>query len=348
MSEDRFLRRVQALLDLAGHPNTPEDERANALAKADAIMFERRIDDSMLRQSRTEKEKVGEIIQKDFDMGDHYEFLGEQKAMLSSVFGHFGCKIASNWKGVYVVGFERDIEMGEMMWLTIQRDFVTKLFPAWDKNLTVQENVYNIKSSGKSWMDIVHLAPEDAGLNKNSGGTLRSMYKREAAKRGVENVEHSRTPAKYRATFSESFASRIQQRLYQMGLESKQGLKDRDESKSVALIKDEDLVAEEFYKLFEHLRPKSDAERKAAAEAWAKQREEERLAEEERRAKLTDRQRQMEDEKREREDERNRRRWAREDARSRPDVLGWRNGKDAADSVQLTETKTFNKKEQIR
>lgn len=348
MSEDRFLRRVQALLDLAGHPNTPEDERANALAKADAIMFERRIDDTMLRQMKSEKDKVGEIIRKDFDLGDHYEFLGEQKAMLASVFGHFGCKIATNWKGVYVVGFARDIEMGEMMWLTIQRDFVTKLFPAWDRSLSVQENVYNIKSSGKSWMDIVHLAPEDAGITKNSGSTLRSMYKREAAKRGVEHVEHSRTPAKYRATFSESFASRIQQRLYQMGQESKQGLKDRDESQSLALIKDEDLVAEEFYKLFEHLRPKTEAERKAAAEAWRKKAEEERLAEEERRAKLTDRQRRLEDEKREREDERNRRRWARDSARNNPDMLGWRNGMDAADSVKLSTTNTFDKKEQIR
>ena len=346
MSDSKWIRTVQALLDLAGHPNTPEAERANALQKADAIMFERRIDEAMLNQARPKTERK-DIVQRSFGLDTHYEFMGDQVSFMGAVFGHFGNKVYRNWDGVVTVGFEHNLDMAEMMWMTINRDYVAKLFPSWDKSLTVQENVFNIKSSGKSWMDIVHMAPEDAGLTKNSGSTLRSMYKREAEKRGITHVEHSRTPAKYRVSFSESFSSRICQRLRDMEREAKSDLKDRDESKSVALIADEDLVAEKFYEMFPNLKPMSDEDRAAFKARLQKEWDEEERLEAERRAKLTDKQREAEDAKNARQAERDRRRWARESARNRPDMLGWSQGKSAADSVQLSQTESFKMKDQI-
>lgn len=345
MTENKYARRVQGLLANAADPSLDQATRDSYLKKARVLMEEHRIEEAMLHQTQTEDQRRGDIETREFRLEDHYEYMGEQVSVMRTVFLTTGCKVQQRWNGVEVVGYRRDLELAELLWFNIQTDYITKLFPSWNGTLTKDRNIFILKSAGYSWMDIVLMSPSDAGLNKNSGSYMRNAFKRGAASLGIESVAHSRTPAKYRATFSESYASRICQRLREMMSESrKAATSGSDDSKAVAIIRDEDFLTEEFYRRFPHMRPATDEERKK----WREKDEERREKERERRAKLTDKQRAAEDAKREREEERWRRKVERESARKQPDALGWRNGYEAANSVNLTPgQEQFKKKEQI-
>ena len=325
---DKMIERVRALLERAGHAETPEGERAACLAKADELMHKYRIERAMLNFDHRDQAK--EIISKKIPVESTNEYTHILNSIYFSILRHAGAQVKMTYDGLTAVGYEEDIQFGMLLFTDVHREFVSRMFPSWDGWRSFEENVQRIKDSGRSWMDIVKMAPERYGLNANSGSRLRSAYKREYTKQGWElPKQQTRTPEKYRDSFASSFEDRILDRLrhYQ---KTNDGV-DVNDKVSLAVRTDQERIREAFYDLYPEMRPATD-EQKAA---WRAQWKAEEEAEKARRAALTEKQREAEDLKAAREAERSRRHWARQQSRRRVDLQGAAAGQSAADNVNL-------------
>ena len=255
---ERITIKIQALLERAQHPATGDEERQACMEKADALMAKYRIDRAMLNFDR--KDTIREIISREMDR-NRSEYSAYLNSMMFRVYEHCGCKVASGYGKYTAVGYEEDIFFGDMLWATIQLEFARKMMPTWEASRPFDQNVFLLKESGKSWMEIVHMAPASERLNKNSGGRLRGAYKRWADKIGYAvPKEQPRQPKLWRESFAESFRVRLSERLWELSQKSKQ---DVGEQGALAIIKDEDRVLQEFYRLFPNLDPENIRKRNA-------------------------------------------------------------------------------------
>lgn len=325
---DKMIQRVRSLLERAGHAETPEEERAACLAKADELMHKYRIERAMLNFDHRDQAK--EIISKKIPNEYSNEYSSILNSIYFSILRHAGAQVKMGYDQLIAVGYEEDIQFGMLLYTDVHREFVSRMFPAWDGWRSFEENVQRIKDSGRSWMDIVKMAPERYNLNANSGSRLRSAYKREYAKQGWEMPkQQTRTPEKFRDSFASSFEDRILNRLrhYQ---KTNDGV-DVNDKVSLAVRTDQERIREAFYDLYPEMRPATDEEKAL----WRKQWQAEEEAEQKRRAALTPKQREAEDLKAAREAERSRRHWARQQSRRRVDLQGAAAGESAADNVNL-------------
>lgn len=328
---DKIYRRIQAMLEKAASTDFDE-ERKTFTAQANALAHKYRVDLAMLGKK---EHKARKPESRDYMTDSSYEFAAQATEMQLNVFRHFGCKVYERYDRLVAVGFAHNLALAEMMWTSIHMHFIGTLLPEWDTKKPFNWNVFQIKSSGRTWAQIVTMAPEDHGLTMQSGPRLQRAYKIEAKRRGITPPQrHSQRPAAYRLTFAESYATVIGQRL-------RAAKKDDDEQDSgnqagaIALRDEDAIILEEFYQLFPHMRPRTPEERAESNRLWYAARQKEAEAENSRRAGLTDKQRQKEDEAKERERLKRDRRWAREDVRNRPDELGWRMGHDAGQNADL-------------
>ncbi|QSL67807.1 hypothetical protein [Nocardia phage P3.1] len=326
--EDKIIRRIQSLLERATHPETPEGERETAYSKANELAQKFRIDMSKLN-ARENKERTPEL--RKFAIDYRFPYAESRKRMQQGILEHYGIQVVE-WATDQLqgVGFEEDFTLADLMWTSVNLDFATKIMPAWNHDRDLAHNIFIQKNAAKSWMEIIKMAPPEAGLHKNSGNMMRKVYADECKRRGVEPMEHSRNPAKFRESFAEAYASTIRSRLYRMKREE-QGMKDSDQEGALALIRDEDKVKQAFYEKFPYMRPATPEQR----EQWKAQAEARKRIEEERRSKLTPKQREAEDAKEARAAARQRAKWDREDARNQPDMDGWSAGHRAAASANL-------------
>lgn len=251
------MRRIQGLLERAGHPETPENERQACQEKADALMQQHRIERAMLNFDR--KDTVKEIISRDIDRAQG-EYSGQLRSMQYAILIHAGCQAAIKWEHMTAVGYEEDIFFAEILWAQVRLDFTSKMFPKWEPHRSFDANVYEIKSAGYSWVQVCemgmsHNAKDVTGVltMKNGGSKLRTAFKREAKRRGVEVLPGKQQPMKpqlWRDSFATSYRSTLEQRLMMLA-DKNRGPKEY----AVALQTDADRVLAEFYRLFPNLHP---------------------------------------------------------------------------------------------
>lgn len=324
-TEDSLLNKIQNLLTLAGREDTPEHERRLAQERAEVMMQKYRIDMAMLAFNDIGKQR--EILVHDLHRQQE-DYAGYLNSMMANVYKHFQCPVSQKWDAITAVGYEDDLRMASIMWSGVHMDFVSKMMPVWSPSRTFDHNVYLLKESGKSWMEIVEAAPEDALLNRNSGGRLRNAYLNWAKHIGAELKPHARNPKKWRAAFVDAYRTRLNQRLYQLrqmrDAESRSA-NDDDSRVSLAIQTDEERVMSEFYRLFPNLDPQNIA--KANQDFMDR--------EAARRAGLSDAERAKEDREHERWERRMRNRPARYH-----DAAGWNAGTKAADEIDLGGNKT--------
>lgn len=339
MDEDKRITTIQNLLTRASHSETPEGERQSCISKADELMAKYRIDRAMLNFEH--KDKARPIVSREVPM-EFEEYTGVLKSICFSVYIHAGCQVNSAWRMITVVGYDEDITFGTMLWSNIYMDFVSKMFPTWDEWRTFDSNVQRIKDSGRSWMEIVNLAPVEAGLSASSGSKLRNAYKAEYKRLGIEPAKaQTRTPAKFRNSFADSFDATIRDRLARLKYDS-EGC-NVTLGYEVALQTDEDRVKAAFYDMFPGHRPMT-AEERAARSAESQARfaaadEAERL----RREGMTQKQRDAEDARARRENAKLDRWYRAHAARNAYDDMGYAAGKNAADSVNLSRGNTVGR-----
>lgn len=272
-AEDSIIRKVEALLERAGHAATPPGERETCLSMADKLM-------------------------------------------------------------ATAVGYEDDLFYAEMLWANVYMDFITKMFPKWEPWRSFDENVYIIKSSGYGWPHVCVEGLRNNGADQsgpltqaNSGSKLRTAFKREAKRRGevvLPGRQQPAVPQLWRDSFAQSYQSTVESRLQTMKWQNREAAGNGSE---IALVKDEDRIKAEFWRLFPQYDPEEHKRR------WARMDAEE----EARRARLTPEELEAEEKEREKEE----RRWARRKPakEKQADMRGWNAGNKAGNSVKLSADK---------
>lgn len=329
MTDEKIQKKIKALLDRANHEGTTEHEAALCQEKAEALMQQYRITMAMMDFDSNESGR--KIVSEELDT-NFEAHTGRLRSMMFSVYKHCGCQIGQKWTGTTAVGYEDDLFYAGMVWANIYLDFSRQLLQTWQANRTFDSNVYHLKESGKSWMEIVYASPASEGLNKNSGARLRAAYARYAESIGADKKAQPRNPKLWRESFAQSYSVRLGERLWDLRQKAEKE-NTTDEKGALALVRDEDRVKAEFYRLFPDLDP----------ENVAKRMDEYRAAEEARRAGLSDKERAAEDRARERAS----RRIYRAPKTRNADMAGWNAGHKAASNVDLGGTKIGRNKKEL-
>lgn len=259
MAEEKILQRVQKLLDLANHPNTPPHERDAAIRRADGLMVKHAIDEAMLDATLTKDERrkpVREVFKAAEANAEYWERF---RTVLREIARLQRVRVAFHYNGeTTLIGFRDDVEYVKMKWLSIYLHFTKTIDPTWDFSLTIDHNVYNFKTAGRRWEDIQSIMFGVTGIDKPMH-FFKPSYRRHCKTIGEEPRRHTQRNFAYRNSFTEGFISRICARIEEM-------ISERDkttaESGTMVLMKDvQHEVDEEFYRLFPHHRPMSQRER---------------------------------------------------------------------------------------
>ena len=270
MSED-YIRKVEGLLNRANHKETGEEEREACLAAADRIMKKHRLDRAMLYQSGKAPER--EIVVKTYEPIEAERFSTNLSYMRSAIFRHCGVMFRPGWRQGTAVGYEEDIFFAEMLWSSVYLDFITKMFPKWEPWREFDRNVYAVKTAGYSWPEVRDMAlphkPSDRTGEltfKNAGSKLRTAFKREAERLGVEVERQPQRPDKWRKGFAIGYDTSLRIRLRTMEIN---GMEEPGSDGEIALMRDEDRVKAKFWEVFPEEHPEVQARKnKEWEEEW--------------------------------------------------------------------------------
>lgn len=258
-----MLRKVQALLTQADHPNTDPTEANIFRDKAEALMYRYRIDEAMLAQAQPAgleiKPKWGEW----FVCGAASEFKFNYTAIARYVMDHVGIRGVFQQRNVivderpaytivaYSVGYESDLRIAEALFTSCMLAFQQKLEPRYDPSLSDQENAYNMRSAGMEGWRIAQAI--FGSTEKKYRPKARALFKAEAIKRGEDPsvlLGKGNSMLAYREDFASGFAHEIYSRLSQMRMSR------QDEEKGeLVLASRNERINEEFYSVYPQYRP---------------------------------------------------------------------------------------------
>lgn len=329
----KIAERIAKLFERADHPNTTEHEAAACREKAETIMRENRISQAMLHLTDEQKRTFEQyLVPTKWGVVDY----GIRQQVATLAFEHAGCKVKAIYGTkdmIHVMGYPADVFYGKVLFERAIAELEETLDPEWKSNMTLDQNIFRLKNSGKTWGQVGQAFAEVEG-REVSDQALIYRYKKWAKMVGHEEVAQTRRHDAYKNSLQASFSTTLFSRLDDLKRQA-EGTEEPGEY-AIAIVKDEDALREEFYSVFPEMRPKTKEQRDAFwAEHRAKASEAARI-EEERRAKLTDRQRAAEDAKAAREEARSEREYQQYRERNRKDLAGWAVGNRAAKRVRVS------------
>jgi hypothetical protein len=269
MAEEKILDKVRKLLERAGHPNTPEAEREACLAMADKLMVKHAIDEAILDSTRSESDRR-KPVKREFRAADpdgvwYIKF----RTILAEIGRTVRVRVGLKWNGdVVVVGYADDVQYYEDLWTRIYFDFLSKLDPKWNHDLSFEHNVYNFKKAGTKWEAIRNIAVANGHwVDWPDGGALIRAYKRHCRIIGEEPQNHTQRHAAYRESFAEGFTAEICRRLEQMRADAAE---QAGESGALVLYDARQAIDDMWYDLYPKHHP--DYQRKIMEEYEAEKR----------------------------------------------------------------------------
>lgn len=198
--QDKILDRVQKLLAIADHPNTPEAEAEVALAQANKLIQKHAIDEALLRMSQTtEQRRAPEKRHISLASGDGMGIaLAALRSILDEMANTYRCSIAvDGYRNVDLYGASEDVAWVEMLYMSTYYQMLAKINPKWDEAKSYDENVYNLKVAGFKWEEIdakarQHGGPDARVWEKNYSYALHdgslSSYWQEQVDKGEARV----------------------------------------------------------------------------------------------------------------------------------------------------------------
>lgn len=263
---DDMLRKVQALLARADHPNTPVPEAESCRSKAELLMWKYKIDETAA---------AAQGVHPGFTPEWHIftvcsagsEFRSIYRSMAAVVVDHVGARavyrqanIDDQWVDTCeMVGFPSDLRMADMLYTSAMLAFQSKLEPKHDASRTDQENAYAMRSAG---MEGWRIAQAIYGSTERSlRPKVRAMFKAEALLRGEDPsllLGKGNSVKLFRESYAKGFEQEIWQRLKFM--RTARGA----ESTGLVLANRDEAIAAAYYEKFPHLKPKPVA----GAIAW--------------------------------------------------------------------------------
>lgn len=262
---DAILRKVQALIAVADDPATTPEAAETYRAKAEALMLEYRITETMFTQASTSSGGVSPVWRKVRVCPLTSEFERTYRYLWASCVDHVDGKSASGyetdeetgqtWRIATCLGYESDLRYAEMLFTAFSLAFSGKMEPRYNPALSDQENAYIMRSAGMEGRRIAMAiyGREDKPLRVK----VRNMFRAEAAARG-ESVEglsgRGANVATYRESYADGFENEVYWRLHRMKLST-------GDTGALVLKSRKDAILEAWYEKFPHLRPNPNANR---------------------------------------------------------------------------------------
>lgn len=254
------IRKVQSLIALADHPNTPTHEADSARSMAEALMFKYRLDELSLTAADRNASALS-LSWAEIDLCERdSEFRYDYMSLAQYVCSHLeirGCQkmvrgehYAEDRYVFEVVGFESDIQFASLLITAARLAFSSRLEPKFDASLSHAENAYLMRLAGMEGRriamaiygsDEMYLRPK-----------VRKMFRDEALRRGEDPTPllgQGVNVKLYRESFAQGFTREFYSRLLQMA----QGR--GEQSVGLVLTGRKEMIDEAYYAKYPHHRP---------------------------------------------------------------------------------------------
>jgi len=258
----KILGRVQKLIALAEHPNTPPGEAELARNTAERIMQEYRLAEEQLLAE--DIGSVAEPIVAEIELATDLNPLRQQLwSVMVVIASHCDCRVYSEWKynndgGSFtllarLVGFECDVRYAELLYTSARLVWSKRIDPNADRSLSDAENAYYLRASG---MPRNRIASMLWGSDANDGGAhglVSKLYRQECERRGEQATVSGRSlnANTYRKIFANEFVSELYRRL-------SHARKMASQNGALELSGRHQMVDEKFYSLYPNLRPSTE------------------------------------------------------------------------------------------
>jgi hypothetical protein len=263
---DNILGRVQAMLDRANHPDTPEAEREVCLAKAAQYMESHKITEAALRARNLARgiAEAGarEVTDEEIDwIAQSDEFYPVHVRIVAFLARLADVKIVFvGYDQLHVVGYRMDIDYFKMLWLSTHLTFSSRLYPKWSREKSAGDNIRTMVEAGYKWMWIwdkanaegqpfmrkgepVPAPPNDGGWMKRE---LAAAYKRT----GEEKPKLSHGTRNYRNSYAGAFGQTFEMIIVRRLAEKERAARQAEGGAQIVLASDVDAVQKYFDKLY--------------------------------------------------------------------------------------------------
>jgi len=217
---DRMMDKIQKLIAMADDPAATPEEAQTFRDKAESLMMQYRIEESML----IAEDPTGILpIWKRVVVGEtSSEFYGWHSAIWNYIARHCGLRSQIKYEykgnGLYdiladTVGYASDIRYAEFLHNAGRLVMISKLEPKVDPGLSEAENVYNYRSAGFTRHAIAKILWGTD--NGNGPQKVTALYKKECARRNETPTVVGRelVAGNYREAYAEGFANELAHRL---------------------------------------------------------------------------------------------------------------------------------------
>lgn len=255
---DAMMRKVEGLLARADHPNTPTAEADSARAMAERIMIKYKIEqeDLICRGEAVVNGldilfKEVKVYRWDSPYGNVYQSLMAYAISHTGCYGVWTGRSIDGERVITIVGYEADIRYAEALFLSARLIFADRMEPKVDPNLSDEDNVYRLRSSGLERRVVADMMGWVKG-----GAKVTRLYKAACAKRGEEPVltGQGMSVADYREGYAEAFKSEFWTRLWH----ARSAIEKEMEGSGLVLHGRKERILEAAYTRWPELRPSTE------------------------------------------------------------------------------------------
>jgi hypothetical protein len=219
-ASDSMLDKVNALIAKANSTEFPA-ERDAFLAKADALMFQYKIDEITLANRRNGNKPQSLTVPTHEEMEwvmPLDEFIDIHTAVMTYLALLADVRVVRKWNTIDVFGYSTDIRYFRQLWTATYLTFSSKLNPKWERSRTDGENIKLLIESGMKWVP-VWLEARKAGALEDvpkppaDNGKMKRLYTAECKRQGVEKMKLTFKVDAYRDSFAIGYRDMIFQRV---------------------------------------------------------------------------------------------------------------------------------------
>lgn len=259
---DDIIRKIEALLTQADHPNTGKAEAEVFRAKAEALMFKYRLEEVTFNSSGVHAPSDPLPQWADLDVCPWQSNFGwAYRWLLESVVNHFDARVSfdtdaregGTWTVARVVAYESDLRFMRVLWQSIRIAFQSRLEPKYDPDLSEAENAYRLRAAGTEGARMAYILYQ-GDTSKGKRVRARKLAKEFAISIGEDPSAFSgqgNDMKLYRESYAQGFVTTIRSRLLTMRNSREPG-----QAGEIVLASRKDRIDEAFYERYPNRRPK--------------------------------------------------------------------------------------------
>lgn len=256
-----MMRKINALLARADHPNTPEAEAESARAMAERLMVKYRIDEEELMASGALDMEATRPGHTTIDVCMYASpYLNQYWSLAFWAATHTGCRINSLWRTspddsvwlqAVIVGYEADIRYATTLFTNARIIFGDRMEPKVDPTMSDEDNVYRLRSAGIERIKIARIM--GWGSTGSATAKVTRLYKRACEARGEAAVltGRSNSVSAYKDGYASGFLTEFSTRLRL----ARSAASDVTSGRELVLANRQERVDEEFYRMYPDKRP---------------------------------------------------------------------------------------------